>query len=307
MAMRGERMLKSCHLSIRDRWSDRIYYTFCFAILALLTIAILYPLIYILSASFSTAEAVVSGRMWLWPVDFTLTGYRYILSYKYIWVGYRNTIFYTTVGTTLGVFLTLICAYPLSRKSLRGQNLFMLLFTITMIFQGGMIPNYILIKNLKLIDTFWAMLFPGCMTAYNMIITRTFLRSTIPDELHDAARIDGCSDFRFFFSVVLPLSTTIIAVNALFYASFRWNSYFDAFLYLNSKNLYPLQIFLRQLLVQSNFTADMLDPEAAVMIQTLQDLLKYTIIVVSSLPMIALYPFAQKYFKKGVMIGAIKG
>lgn len=292
---------------IKDSTSDKIYYTICYIIITLLTVIVLYPLIYILSASISNAESVISAKMWLWPVDISLIGYKYVLKYKYIWIGYRNTIFYTGAGTSLGIILTLMCAYPLARKNLKGRNLFMYLFTFTMIFNGGMIPNYMLMKNLNLLDTPLVMIIPGCMTAYVMIVTRTFLQSTIPDEMLEAAVIDGCSDFKFFIMFIIPLSKAIIAVQAVMYASAHWNSYFNAFLYLKSKELYPLQIFLRQILVQSDFDTDMLDPEAVAQLQTLQQSLKYVVIVVATVPMLALYPFAQKYFVQGVMIGSIKG
>jgi len=255
----------------------------------------------------SDAKAVLSGEMWLWPVNISFIGYKYILRYKYIWIGYRNTLFYTVTSTFLGIILTMICAYPLARKNLKGRGFFTFLFTFTMIFSGGMIPNYILMKSLNMLDTPWAMIIPGCMTAYVMIITRTFIQSSIPEELHEAAKIDGCSDYTFFVKVVLPLSKAIIAVQAVMYASGHWNSYFSAFLYLKTKELYPLQIFLRQILVQSNFDAEMLDPEVAAQLQTLQQSLKYAVIVIATAPMLALYPFAQKYFVQGVMIGSLKG
>lgn len=301
-------MIKNSYKSIiKDSASDRLFYLFCYIVITLLTISVLYPLIYILSASISDAGAVLSSKMWLWPVDISFVGYKYILGYKYIWIGYRNTIFYTVAGTSIGIVLTMICAYPLARKNLKGRGFFTFLFTFTMIFSGGMIPNYLLMKNLNMIDTPWVMIIPGCMTAYVMIITRTFIQSSIPDELHEAAIIDGCSDFTFFAKVVLPLSKAIIAVQAVMYASAHWNSYFNAFLYLKSKNLYPLQIFLRQILVQSNFDTEMLDPDAVAQLQTLQQSLKYAIIVIATAPMLTLYPFAQKYFVQGVMIGSLKG
>ena len=270
-------------------------------------LAVLYPLVYILSASFSSAEAITSGRMWLYPVDFSLVGYRYILKYDAIWLGYRNTLFYTFAGTLINVAMTMTCAYGLSRRGMRGRRFFTMLFTFTMIFSGGMIPNYLLMKNLKILNTVWCMLLPGAISAYNLIVAKTFIENSIPGDLLEAARIDGCSDVRFFFSIVLPLSKAILAVLLLMYAAAHWNAYFNAFLYLTDKKLYPLQIFLRQILVQSNMSADMLDPEAMAQMQTLQQILKYAVIVVSTAPMLCLYPFVQKYFRQGVMIGSIKG
>ena len=295
------------HHPIRDTLGDKLFYAACYLITALFMLAVLYPLVYILSASFSSADAITSGRMWLFPVDFSLVGYRYILKYDAIWLGYRNTLFYTFAGTLINVAMTITCAYGLSLRGMRGRRFFTMLFTFTMIFSGGMIPNYLLMKNLKILNTVWCMLLPGAISAYNLIVAKTFIENSIPGDLLEAARIDGCSDVRFFFSIVLPLSKAILAVLLLMYAAAHWNAYFNAFLYLTDKKLYPLQIFLRQILVQSNMSADMLDPEAMAQMQTLQQILKYAVIVVSTAPMLCLYPFVQKYFRQGVMIGSIKG
>ena len=295
------------HHPIRDTLGDKLFYAVCYLITALFMLAVLYPLVYILSASFSSADAITSGRMWLYPVDFSLVGYKYILKYDAIWLGYRNTLFYTFAGTLINVAMTMTCAYGLSRRGMRGRRFFTMLFTFTMIFSGGMIPNYLLMKDLRLLNTVWCMLLPGAISAYNLIVAKTFIENSIPGDLLEAARIDGCSDVRFFFSIVLPLSKAILAVLLLMYAAAHWNAYFNAFLYLTDKKLYPLQIFLRQILVQSNMSADMLDPEAMAQMQTLQQILKYAVIVVSTAPMLCLYPFVQKYFRQGVMIGSIKG
>ena len=295
------------HHPIRDTLGDKLFYAGCYLITALFMLAVLYPLVYILSASFSSAEAITSGRMWLYPVDFSLVGYKYILKYDAIWLGYRNTLFYTFAGTLINVAMTMTCAYGLSRRGMRGRRFFTMLFTFTMIFSGGMIPNYLLMKDLRLLNTVWCMLLPGAISAYNLIVAKTFIENSIPGDLLEAARIDGCSDVRFFFSIVLPLSKAILAVLLLMYAAAHWNAYFNAFLYLTDKKLYPLQIFLRQILVQSNMSADMLDPEAMAQMQMLQQILKYAVIVVSTAPMLCLYPFVQKYFRQGVMIGSIKG
>ena len=248
------------HHPIRDTLGDKLFYAACYLITALFMLAVLYPLVYILSASFSSADAITSGRMWLFPVDFSLVGYRYILKYDAIWLGYRNTLFYTFAGTLINVAMTITCAYGLSRRGMRGRRFFTMLFTFTMIFSGGMIPNYLLMKDLKILNTVWCMLLPGAISAYNLIVAKTFIENSIPGDLLEAARIDGCSDVRFFFSIVLPLSKAILAVLLLMYAAAHWNAYFNAFLYLTDKKLYPLQIFLRQILVQSNMSADMLDP-----------------------------------------------
>ena len=284
-----------------------LFITICGIVVILLTAVVLYPLIYVFSASFSSASAVSSGRMWLWPVDITLEGYKYVLQYRYVWIGYRNTILYSLVGTTIGLAITMACAYPLARNKLRGRNFFTLLFTVTMVFNGGMIPNYILMQKLGMINTVWAMILPGCMSVYNMIVAKSFIQSSIPGELLEASKIDGCSDAKFFFRIVLPLSRTILAVLGIMYMSSQWNAYFNAFLYLKDRDLFPLQLFLRQILVQSNFDSQMLDPEAVAQMQTLQMLLKYSVIVIATAPMLCLFPFFQKYFDKGILIGSLKG
>jgi len=287
---------------------DRTYYAIVNVIMTLLLIIVAYPLIYIISASFSSPTAVASGRVVLWPVEFGLEGYKAVFRNKDIVGGYLNTFFYTFTGTTLNVIMTMIGAYPLSRKDLKGRNFFMLLFTFTMIFSGGMIPGYILMQRLHLINTPWVMIVPGAISVYNLIITRTFIQNTIPPDLLDASQIDGCSDARYFFSIVLPLSKSILATITLFYAVGHWNAYFNAFLYLNDRKLFPLQIILREILIANTIDASqVVDPELEQAKQGMADLLKYSLIVVSSLPVMIMYPFVQKYFVKGVMIGAIKG
>lgn len=292
---------------VKKSKEDRIFLAVCYIIISILTIIVLYPMVYVVSASFSSGSAVAQGKVWLWPVEVTLEGYKAILKYKNIWIGYRNTIFYTVVGTVINVCLTMICAYPLARRNLRGRNAIMMLFVFTMLFNGGMIPNYILISKLKIINTPWAMLLPGAISVYNMIVARTFIQQNISSELMDAAKIDGCNDVQIFSQIVLPLSKAIIAVLAMWYAVGHWNSYFNAFLYLNDKELYPLQIFLRELLVLGNVSSEMIDAETIAQLQNLKYLLKYTTIVIATVPLFAIYPFVQKYFVKGVMIGSVKG
>ena len=295
-------------MRIRSTRGDRIFYAVCGTVVALLTLLVLYPIIYVLSASFSSPAALVAGKVVLWPVDVGLDGYQAVFNYDKVWIGYRNTLFYVVLGTSINIAVTLCCAYPLSRKTLPGRGIFMGLFTFTMLFGAGMIPDYILMKNLKLINTIWAMVLPGAMSVYNMIVARTFLQNSIPDDLLDAAHIDGCDDFRYFFSIILPLSKAIIAVLALWYAVGHWNAYFNAFLYLKDQKLYPLQIFLKDVLVSNQFSSeDMMDPETIVAMQNRKLLLKYSLIVVSTAPLFFFYPFVQKYFVKGVMIGSVKG
>ena len=286
---------------------DQIFYVCAYSIVGLLALIVLLPMMFVVSASFSAGSAVVSGKVWILPVDFTLYNYESVLKYKNVWIGYRNTIFYTGVGTALNIVVTLLCAYPLARKNLKGRALFTGMFTFTMIFSGGMIPSYLLIRDLGLMNSVWVMIIPGAMSVYNMIITRTFIQGNIPEELLEASKLDGCNDTQFFFKIVLPLSKAIIAVLGIYYAVGHWNSYFNAFLYLTKQNLYPLQIFLRQILLQNNFDTDMLDEEMLAQMQNLQDVLKYAIIVISTAPLMFIYPFVQKYFVKGVTIGSVKG
>ena len=288
--------------------SDKFFYIVIGIVMFILTISVLYPIIYIVSASFSSSAAVSEGRVWLWPVDVSLEAYKAVFAYKDLWIGYRNTIFYVVVGTIMNVAVELVCAYPLARKDLWGKSVISFLFTFTMLFGGGMIPNYILVKNLGMLNTPWALLIPGLMSVYNVIVARTFIQNNIPDELLEASQIDGCNDFQFFFKMVLPLSKAIIAVLTLWHAVGHWNSYFSAFLYITDEKLYPLQVFLKEILVQSNMNSEVVgDVADALQMQNLKQLLKYAIIVVSTVPLFAFYPFVQKHFVKGVTIGSVKG
>lgn len=292
---------------IQESMGDRVFYIINGTILVILTLTVLYPIVLVLSNSFSSPNAVASGRVFLWPVELSVEGYKRVLENPNVYKGYFNSAFYTIVGTIINLIMTMICAYPLARKDLPYGGFFSLLFAICMLFGGGMIPSYILVNQLGLMNTRWALLLPGALSIYNMIIARTSIQS-IPGELLEAAYIDGCSDARYFVQVVVPLSKATIAVLALYYAVGHWNSYFSAFLYLSDRNKYPLQIVLREILIMGQIAAeDISDPDSAAEIQGLAELLKYALIVVSSLPMMIIYPFAQKYFLKGVMIGSIKG
>lgn len=287
---------------------DRIFYAAVNIIMIIILIIVLWPLIFIVSSSFSSKEAVLAGKVFLWPVDFSLEGYKAVFKTGEVLIGYRNTILYTFFGTILNVFLTMIAAYPLSRKDLPMRRGLIFIFTFTMIFSGGMIPTYIIVSELGLLNTPWAMILPGALSVYNLIITRTFIESSIPHEVYEAAVIDGCDDFRYFFKVLLPLSGSVMAVITLYYAVAHWNSYFNAFLYITDSRLYPLQLVLRNILIANQMdSAMMTDFDAMTSKQGLADLMKYSLIVVSSVPVLVMYPFVQKHFVKGVMIGAVKG
>lgn len=288
--------------------SDRIFYSVTSVVIFFLTLIVLYPIIYIVSASFSSGAAVAEGAVWLWPVDFSLEAYKAVLDYSDIWIGYRNTIFYVIVGTLLNVSMEMICAYPLARKNLWGRNTISFFLSFTMLFGGGMIPGYLLVKGLGMLNTPWALIVPGAMSVYNVIVARSFIQSNVPDELLEASQIDGCSDFQFFFQVLLPLSKAILAVLTLWHAVGHWNSYFSAFLYITDEKLYPLQIFLKEILVQSDMNTEVVaDIKETLQMQNMKNLLKYAVIVVSTVPLFAFYPIVQKHFVKGVTIGSVKG
>jgi len=301
-------MLMAVDAGIRDRGADRVFTIFNYLILAIFLIVVAYPLIYVVSASLSDPRAVISGKMWLWPVDITTAGYEAVFKNHKVLVGFRNSLFYTVVGTFVSVVLTLLAAYPLSRRDLAGRNVIMMLFAFTMIFSGGLIPTYLTVRALGLLNTPMAMILPTALSVYNVIITRTFFQTTIPDEMLEAAQLDGASDFRFMRDMVIPLSAPIIAVNALFYAVGQWNSFFNALIYLTNQSLFPLQLILREILIQNQADVSAMgDISKIIQRQQLQDLLKYSLIVVASVPVLVIYPFVQKHFVRGVMIGSLKG
>ncbi|MDR2537297.1 MAG: carbohydrate ABC transporter permease [Treponema sp.] len=288
--------------------SDRIFYTLIFIFLTLFFLIVLYPCIFVLSASFSSGTAVQSGRVVLLPVDLSLEGYRTVFNTTTVWLGFRNSLFYTVAGTLINIVMTMTTAYCLSRSDLPGRNIFMLMFTFTMFFNGGMIPSYMLIRNLGMLNTPWALLIPGSIGVYNMIIAKTFIQNSIPGEMLDAAKIDGCSDIGYYLRIVLPLSQAIIAVLVLFYGVGHWNAYFNAMIYLNNKSIYPLTIFLREILMSTQIDPSTVsDPEMQMRLAEAAAVIKYSLIVVTLVPVIAIYPFVQKYFIKGVMIGSVKG
>lgn len=287
---------------------DLIFNIVNYTLLGLALVIYLYPLIYIVSSSFSSVDAVVKGKVWLFPVDFSLDGYKAVFKSSKIWSGYLNSFIYMIVGTSINLVVTFMAAYPLSRQDLKGRNAIMMFFTFTMIFSGGIVPTYLVVSKLKLINTIWAMVIPGALSVYFMIIAKTFFQTTIPVELQEAAEMEGCSTPKLIWYIILPLSKAIIAVLLLFYAIAHWNSYFDALLYLNTEDKQPLQIVLREILIKNEQNASMLrDAELMEKSEGLKQLLKYSLIVVSSLPVLCIYPFVQKYFVKGVMIGSVKG
>jgi len=295
--------------SIRLSNGDRVFTAINYVVLLFFTLSVLYPLLYVLSASFSSSSAVMSGRVWLWPVEPTLAGYKAVLEYKYIWVGFANSLFYAGVGTIVNVVFTIMAAYPLSRNDFEGRNVFMMLFVFSTMFSGGLIPSYLLVKDLGLLDSRWALIIPSALSVWNAIMMRTYFKSSIPSELLEAAQIDGSSDIRFVTRIVVPLSGPIIAVIALFCAVGYWNQYFSAVIYLSSKDLYPLQVVLRDILIQNEVNISMLSSSITDIVERngLRELLKYSLIVIASAPVLIVYPFVQKHFVKGIMIGSLKG
>ncbi|GHV06628.1 sugar ABC transporter permease [Spirochaetia bacterium] len=289
--------------------SSRLFYILDSVLLIFCGIIVVVPLLNIFSQALSSPESVLAGRVVLWPRHFTLATFQMILRNGNITTGYLNTLFYASVGTVINLIVTVMCAYPLSRSDFAGRNFFTLLFAFTMMFSGGMIPTYIVIKNLGLMDTRWVMLLPSAMTVWNMILARTFFQNTIPKEMYESAELDGASDIKTLISIVLPLSSPILAVLTLFYAvSTHWNAYFDAMMYLKSQRLYNIQLILRNAIANIE---GMLNQTGNLSIQeqtlAVAEASKYAIIVISMLPVLIIYPFVQKYSIRGIMIGAIKG
>ena len=304
-------MVKASKMLTKDCRQDQIFNICNFILITILFLSVLYPLILVVSCSFSSGNANALGKVKFLPVEPTLSGYKEIFEYKNILVGYKNSIFYLCVGTFVNVALSTLAAYPLSRIDLKGRKFFTLMFIFTMLFNGGLIPTYILIRKLGLINTKAVMILPKALSAWNVMVMISYFRISIPSSLHDAARIDGCSDIGFLLKIVIPISKPILAVMALFYAIIHWNSYFDAMIYLNDSSKFPLQIFLKEILIASQISFSSgnqmsLSPEQLLTRMSLSETLKYSLIVISSLPLMIIYPFVQKHFVKGMMIGSIK-
>lgn len=302
---------------IRESHGDRVMMLVIYIVMALVFVVTLYPILFVLSASVSDPSAVATGKMLLIPKGFTIEGYQYVFQYREIWIGYANTIFYTFFGTLINLVVTLPAAYALSRRELAGRGFFMTLFLITMYFSGGLIPQYLNVNSLGLVNTRTYILIHGAVSVYNLIVARTFFSTTIPEELVEAARIDGLNELQVFTKTVLPLSKPIIVVLALYYGVSRWNSYFTEMIYLSRvREAWPLQLFLREILVQGKFAetavmaGNMLDAEEmAFLLKQAEtaNMIKYCVIVISTAPMLIIYPRLQKFFNKGIMIGAVKG
>ncbi len=299
--------MSTTRVKIERGRSDKLFDFITYFFAALILLIIIYPLYFIIIASFSNPTAVANGKVLLAPVGFTLEGYNALLEAPQLWVGYKNTIFYTLAGTLIGLAFNIPAGYALSRKDLFGRRILNVYFLIVMFFSGGLIPTYLVVQKVGLYNTFWVMVLPFSISIYNIIVTRTFFENSIPPDLLDAAQVDGCNNLRFFFQIVLPLSKAIIAVIALWTAIGHWNSYFNALIYLRDADRQPLQLVLRNILITNQRLFSVTTGEAALEAVRKANLLRYTSIIVSTLPIMCFYPFIQKYFAQGVMIGAVKG
>lgn len=288
--------------------SDDIFNAVLVGIVIIWLIIVLYPLIYIVSCSFSSGQAVTTGRVLLWPVEPGIEGYKIVFSYKAVWRGYANTIYYTVLASLLGVTITILMAYPLSRKDYTMRSTIMTLLVITMFFGGGLIPTYILVSGLGLTNTRAAMIILGLLSTHNVIVMRTFFQNSIPRDLLEAAKLDGISDFGYLMKVVIPLSKPVISVIMLYCVVGKWNAYFGPLIYLRDRELYPLQLILREILSATKVESTQIaDSQLLAQLSSQVDAMKYSLVVVATVPMLVLYPFVQKFFEKGVMIGSLKG
>lgn len=290
---------------VRESRGDRVYYTIVYFVLLLLALLVVYPLYFVVIASFSSADAVLAGKVYLFPVDIDFTGYIRCFERTDIWIGYGNTIWYTLAYTILSVVFTVTAAWALSRKTLPFRKFFMIFFTITMFFGGGLIPFYKVVSDLGMLDNPLSIILPGTVSAWNLFMAKTFFQTGVPDSIIEAAELDGANRLRLFVSVILPLSMPIVAVLALYYAVGQWNSYFNAMIFLTDQNLYPLQLVLKEILTASESTTGG-SGETILEQFRLANQLKYVTVIISSLPVFCIYPFVQKFFAQGVMVGSLK-
>lgn len=304
-AVLAEHAKKPRRRKVRESRSDRIYYAIVYIVLGLLAAIVIYPLYFVVIASFSSADAVLAGRVYLFPVDIDFTGYVRCFERTDIWIGYGNTIWYTLVYTILSVVFTVTAAWALSRKTLPLRKFWMIFFTITMFFGGGLIPFYKVVSDLNMINTPFAIILPGTVSAWNLFMAKTFFQSGIPDSIVEAAELDGANRARLFVSIILPLSMPIVSVLSLYYAVGQWNSYFNAMIFLQNPDMYPLQLVLKEILTASETTTGG-SGETILEQFRLANQLKYVTVIISSVPVFCLYPFVQKFFAQGVMVGSLK-
>lgn len=294
-------------VKVKKSRSDKVFDFFLYLIAIILVIVMLYPMYFIIIASISAPQLVSSGQIMFIPRGVNLKGYKKLLEYSQLWVGYKNTILYTFFGTVASLVLNIPAAYALSRKDLCGRKLLTVFYLIPMFFTGGLIPTYLIVQQFGLLDDFWVMVVPFSVITYYIIVAGTFFSNSIPQDMWEAAQIDGCGNLGYFFKIVLPLSKAVLAVIALWTAVGQWNSYFNALIYLRSSELQPLQLVLRNILISNQTISAMTTGAAAVEAKQMADLIKYAVIVISSAPIMCMYPFVQKYFNQGVMLGSVKG
>ena len=305
MSKKNDEMMTG--VKVQKYRTDKIFDFFLYTISTIIVIVMLYPMYFIVIASFSNPADVSAGNIVLLPKGITFKGYQKLLEYSQLWVGYKNTILYAALGTVISLVVNVPTAYALSRKDLCGRKLFTVFYLIPMFFTGGLIPTYLIVKDFGLLDNFWVMVLPFSVITYYIIVARTFFNNSIPGDLWEAAQIDGCGNLGFFFQIVIPLSKAVLAVIALWTAVGQWNSYFNALIYLRNPDLQPLQLVLRNILISNQTISSMSTGAAAVEAKQMADLIKYAIIVVSSAPIMCMYPFVQKHFNQGVMLGSLKG
>lgn len=291
---------------VTNSGSDKVFNIIVNIILGIFALIIILPLLHVLSCSFSAPESVYRGEVFLLPKNFSLRCYELVLNRSDIWIGYRNTIVYTVIGTVIAVSVQMAAGFALSRADLPFRSLMNVIFILTMFVSGGMIPTYLVVRALGLLDKMWAVILPGCISAYNIIIVRTFIRSSVPFELQEAAMIDGCGNLKMFFVIIFPLCMPIVAVMTLYAIVGYWNSYFNALIYLTDSDKYTLQLVLQNILMQ-NETGTSGGTISGGEQALLAEALKYSTIVVSSLPILILYPFFEKYFERGMIVGSLKG
>lgn len=291
----------------KKSWGDITFDFVKISLMLIVLIATLYPVIVLLSSSFSSAEALMAGKVRFLPVDFTFDGYKAVFQNENVWTGLKNSVFYTVVGTSVSLAVTILAAYPLSRKDFKPQKGLSLLFAFTMWFSGGLIPTYLLVRDLGLLNSRLALIIPTALNVWNMIIVRTYFQSNVAGEMLEAAKIDGCDDFRYLLKIAVPLAKPVISVVALYYAVAQWNVFTQAYIYIQTPDLFPIQVILRDILLLNQTQELAGDVTAGTNARLVGELLKYAVVIVASIPMVIIYPFVQKYFVKGIMVGGVKG
>lgn len=293
---------------IKGCFSDKVFDVLNTTLLFLIFLMVGYPLVIVISSSFSSAEALLAGKVWLFPIDATIAGYQAVIRHKQIWSGIYNSVFYTVVGTVINMIITVLAAYPLARKDFAPRKFLSLMFAFTMWFHGGLIPSYILVRDLGLYNTRWALIIPSALNVWNMVIVRTYFQNSIPESLFESARLDGCDDKTYLLKIALPLAVPTLAVVTLYYSVAHWNVFQSAYIYIQNQALQPLQIVLREILLLSKMQEVSVEiTSGEVNAQQMSELLKYSLVIVASIPMVILYFFVQKYFTKGIMVGSVKG